>query len=252
MSDTAAATGASAPIQLASEDARDKLKETTGRTFTIYQLKDGDETRDYRFRSLQELAATQLAVDARNYEVTYAAALADGVSPESLYYTFNMDRPRDFTGHSLSVSDVVVLDNGGEMIAFYVDDRGFQELPGFAAGQQQMQQTQAATQRSALQSPIKAAEMTAGQNPDMTGGTPNSTPTVAEREARTRCGRPISPGEPAGTIESEQQTDPRFGQGEGRARPSVREQMRQMREAPAPQGRPAPTLAHSRETGGRA
>ena len=44
---------------------------------------------------------------------------------------FNIQRPADFTGHSLSVSDVVVLNDGSTVKAYYVDSIGFAELPDF-------------------------------------------------------------------------------------------------------------------------
>ena len=81
-------------------------------TFAIYQLKDGEETRDYRFEPLDRLRAVGLDVQRDNYELVYSAPLADGESLEDIYRRFNIDHPADFTGHSLSISDIVVLRNG--------------------------------------------------------------------------------------------------------------------------------------------
>ena len=50
---------------------------------------------------------------------------------EQLYERFNLDRPEDFHGHSLSVSDVIVLKHGAEIRSYYTDSFGFQELPDF-------------------------------------------------------------------------------------------------------------------------
>ena len=87
----------------------------TGRddTFSIYQLKDGDETRDYRFEPYDRLQAAGLAVDRANYELVYTASLAPGTSLDDIFTRFNIDHPKDFKGHSLSVSDVVVLHQDG-------------------------------------------------------------------------------------------------------------------------------------------
>lgn len=100
-------------------------------TFSIYQLKGGDETRDYRFEPYDRLQTTGLAVDAANYELTYTAPLESGMSLEGIFERFNLDRPADFTGHSLSVSDVVVLHQDGQDTAHYVDSFGYKEVPEF-------------------------------------------------------------------------------------------------------------------------
>lgn len=113
-----------------------------GDTFTIYQLKDDDETRDLRFEPLDRLEKAGLAVALANYDKVYAAPLAVDVTLEKIYFTFNMDRPEDFKGHSLSVSDVVVFNRDGKETAFYVDGggKGFQELPGFLTPKEQTQE----------------------------------------------------------------------------------------------------------------
>ena len=105
----------------------------TGRddTFSIYQLKDGDETRDYRFEPYDRLQAAGLAVDRANYELVYTAPLAPGTSLDDIFTRFNIDHPKDFKGHSLSVSDVVVLHQGGQDTAHYVDRGDFKQVPEF-------------------------------------------------------------------------------------------------------------------------
>jgi antirestriction protein ArdC len=112
-------------------------QQSQGDTFTIYQLKDGDETRDIRFEPLTALTAAGLAVEMANYDKTYTAPLAEGATLEKIYFTLNMDKPEDFKGHALSVSDVVVMNRDGKETAFYVDGKGFQELPNFLAPKEQ-------------------------------------------------------------------------------------------------------------------
>jgi hypothetical protein len=102
-----------------------------GDSFTIYQLKDGDETRDIRFEPYNKLLAAGLVIDPANYDKTYSAPLDNSMTLDKLYFAFNMNRPEDFTGHSLSISDVIVLNKDGKETAFYVDSRGFQETPEF-------------------------------------------------------------------------------------------------------------------------
>ena len=100
-------------------------------TFSIYQLKDGDETRDYRFEPYDRLQAAGLAVDRANYELVYTAPLVPGTSLDDIFTRFNIDHPKDFKGHSLSVSDVVVLHQNGQDTAHYVDRGDFKQVPEF-------------------------------------------------------------------------------------------------------------------------
>ena len=102
-----------------------------GDTFAIYQLKGGPETRDYRFEAYESLQEAGLAVDRQNYDLVYTAPLDGKTTLEDIYRTFNLDRPADFTGHSLSVSDVVVLTRSGKEEAHYCDSFGFTPVPEF-------------------------------------------------------------------------------------------------------------------------
>ena len=130
----------------------------TGRddTFSIYQLGDGDETRDYRFEPYDRLQAAGLAVDRANYELVYTAPLAPGTSLDDIFTRFNIDHPKDFKGHSLSVSDVVVLHQGGQDTAHYVDRGDFKQIPEFLQEKQPQREN-----------PLKAAEQTTEQNYNM-------------------------------------------------------------------------------------
>lgn len=99
--------------------------------YGIFQLKHNDENRDIRFMSHDFLQKSGKGIDRENYELVYTAPLTEGVTLEGLYEKFNMHRPEDFTGHSLSVSDVVVLHQKGENTSHYVDSFGFTEVPEF-------------------------------------------------------------------------------------------------------------------------
>ena len=70
-------------------------------------------------------------MDKANYMEVYAAPLTAGTTLEDIYRTFNVDHPADFKGHSLSVSDVVVLHQNGQDTAHYCDSVGFQQVPEF-------------------------------------------------------------------------------------------------------------------------
>ena len=107
-------------------------------TFSIYQIKGGDGTRDLRFEPYDRLQAAGNVVDRANYELVYSAPLAPGTSLEDIYTRFNIDHPKDFKGHSLSVSDVVVLHQDGQDAAHYVDSFGYKEVPEFLQEQKQL------------------------------------------------------------------------------------------------------------------
>ena len=100
-------------------------------TFSIYQLKSGNETLDYRFEPLDAIRSNGLSVKPENYELVYTAPLTEKDSLESIYTRFNIDRPADFKGHSLSVSDIVVLHQDGKDTAHYCDRFGFSQVPEF-------------------------------------------------------------------------------------------------------------------------
>ena len=115
-----------------------KTAEQDKDTFSIYQLKNSDETRDLRFEPYDRLQATGNVVDKANYELVYSAELTPGTSLEDIYTRFNIDHPKDFKGHSLSVSDVVVLHQNGQDAAHYVDSFGYKNVPEFLQEQKQL------------------------------------------------------------------------------------------------------------------
>lgn len=109
--------------------------------FIIYQLRDHESTHDHRFLSMSQLQAAGLAMERANYAPAYTADISDARSMtipamlEDIFYRFNMERPEDFYGHSLSVSDIVALKVDGTVSVYYVDRFGFQELHGFLSDQ---------------------------------------------------------------------------------------------------------------------
>ena len=115
-----------------------KTAEQDKDTYSIYQLKHGDETRDLRFEPYDRLQVTGNVVDKANYELIYSAELTPGTSLEDIYTRFNIDHPKDFKGHSLSVSDVVVLHQDGQDTAHYVDSFGYKSVPEFLQEQKQL------------------------------------------------------------------------------------------------------------------
>jgi|GEM_PF-1672039 len=98
--------------------------------FGIYQVKR-DLTREYAFESLERLQVRGLSVDRNHYDLVYLDDLNPSATLDDIYEQFNINHPGDYTGRSLSVSDIVVIRKDGETKAHYVDDFGFQEIPDF-------------------------------------------------------------------------------------------------------------------------
>ena len=110
---------------------REPRTDIEGDKFSIYQLKDDESLRYIRFEGLERLQKEGGKVDRDNYNLVYEEELKPGTTLDDLYYQFNMEHPADFRGHSMSVSDIVVLHQGDEDKAFYVDRFGFTEVPEF-------------------------------------------------------------------------------------------------------------------------
>ena len=116
------------------------------RSYQIYQLKDTNENKDVRFCGLDEMKRQAGPVNVNRYDAVYAGDMPPGMDLESLYLRFNTNTPDDFRGHSLSISDVIVVSSDSYRRAYYVDVFGFSELPSFFVGQEREQST-AATSR---------------------------------------------------------------------------------------------------------
>ena len=183
-------------------------------TFSIYQLKQGDETRDFRFEPYDRLQAAGNVVDKTNYELVYSAELTLGTSLEDIYTRFNIDHPKDFKGHSLSVSDVVVLHQDGQDAAHYVDSFGYKEVPEFLQEQ---------TQQPEKINPLKHVEDTIEQNDNNFDGIINNTPTVDELEAKVKAGETISLVDLANAVKADKE---RGKEAKPEKKPSIRAQLR--------------------------
>lgn len=148
-------------------------------SMAIYQLRR-DAPVELRFASLGRLAASP---DPANYEAIYTREVYPdddtGRILENFYYIFNDERPGDFVGHSLSVSDIVALKQDGKVSYHYCDSMGFQELPAFQKPENY----------------LKAAEMSMEDDYGMIDGIINNgpkQPTVADLEAQVKAGMSIS------------------------------------------------------------
>ena len=212
------------------EDVRERAEQTLARrsadqpeqdTFSIYQVPAGPQGRDFRYRPYEELQAAGLTVDRKNYALVYTAPLDKKTTLEDIYRTFNADdRPAGFRGHSLSVSDVVVVNRGGKEEAHYCDSIGFTPVPEFMR-----------------ESPIKTAEMSTEQNYNMIDGTLNNAPSMGELEARAKAGEQISLFDVAEAAKAEdkkpKQTCPASKTAQRQKKPSIRAQLKAAKEEQA-------------------
>ena len=171
----------------------------------IYQLRR-DAPVELRFANLGSLAAPP---DPANYEAIYTREVYPdddtGRILENFYYIFNDERPGDFVGHSLSVSDIVALKQDGKVSYHYCDSMGFQELPAFQKPENY----------------LKAAEMSMEDDYGMIDGIINNgpkQPTVADLEAQVKAGMSISLMDLAAAAHRERDA--------GERKPSVLEQLK--------------------------
>ena len=112
-------------------DVGAKLSALVEPRYGIFQLKGGEELRDYRFESADSLKKHGLYIDRENYDRVYRGRLREGETLEDIYRRFNIDHPEDFRGHSLSVSDIICVKSNGTTAAYYVDTVGFTRVPDF-------------------------------------------------------------------------------------------------------------------------
>ena len=162
-------------------------------SFAIYQLRDNDDTVQLHYMNSEYLEKKGLSIQKENYAAVYAGDLDRRGDTQDklneLYETFNIRRPEDFRGHSLSVSDIVALKQNGVVSCHYVDSWGFKELPGFLKPENY----------------LKNAEMAMEDDYGMIDGIINNGPrkTVAELEEQAKTGTPISLLELAQAVQRE-------------------------------------------------
>ena len=123
------------------QDSAEKINETllfhgeSGR-FAIYQMDTGGE-HTYQFMGFESVQELGYSIKGKDYKMVYVAPWLPTITLNDIFERFNINRPDDFHGHSLSVSDVIVINRTTEIKAFYVDSFGFEELPDFV--QQRME-----------------------------------------------------------------------------------------------------------------
>ena len=137
--------------------------------YEIYQLTADPANAKLLFTSYDRVHADGMTINRSNYELKYSAPLTPDTTLDSIYDQFNINRPADFTGHSLTVSDIVVLHRNRQDTAHYVDSIGFADVPEFLTEQTQANVFQRNTppERDVFEgnSPAERAEL-AASNPD--------------------------------------------------------------------------------------
>lgn len=122
-------------LELIKQKRERAFLDSPGDAYAIYQLKRDDATADLRFMNSEYLQKNGVEPQYENYELVYTGALTKDGSQieklEDLYRIFNVEHPHDFSGHSLSVSDIVALKQAGVVSYHYVDSIGYKELTNF-------------------------------------------------------------------------------------------------------------------------
>lgn len=169
-------------------DVHRHFLEAPGDAYAVMQLK-GSAPAELRYTGLNYLSQPP---SPGNYDILYTGPIVrtqdQAVTLENLFEIFNRNRPADFTGHSLSVSDIVALKQDGVVSYHYCDSVGFQELPGFMS-----------------ENYLKAAETSLEDDYSMIDGIINNgqKPTVSDLEQQVKNGQSISPMDLVGAIQQE-------------------------------------------------
>ena len=103
----------------------------TRRTFGIYQIKDDSPGENYAFMNMSFIESHGMQIKKEDYKLVYVGELSGNMSLDDIFEKFNIDRPEDFRGHSLSVSDIIVLNDGKKVTAHFVDSISFEQLDSF-------------------------------------------------------------------------------------------------------------------------
>lgn len=104
-----------------------------GDRYAIYHVDEGTPGKQHLFMNMAMVNEDGITIDAANYKCVYSGRLHENEKLDDLYAVFNDNPPADYKAHSMSVSDVIITNRGGDMQAYYVDRFGFAELPDFAA-----------------------------------------------------------------------------------------------------------------------
>jgi hypothetical protein len=215
-----------------------ELLHDTGNRFGIYQISDGiDEARNFRFASMRELETHGLTVDRANYDLVYTAPFTERVEflsdrypvLNNIYSTFNSEHPADYTGRSVSVSDVIVLRYNGDMSTHFVDSAGFVELDNYAFfGEEPVKPQTVETSAPAIQPALSQVETSSGEH---------TVASVAELEADVKAGKVISLSDLTKAVQAERK--PEFNNNSApKTKPNLMERLEQGKQKASQHGQP--------------
>ena len=223
------------------QDYEKAFLDNPGDSFVIYQLRDSDDTARLHFMNYEYLEKKGLSVQKKNYAAVYAGNLDRRGDTQDrlneLYETFNIRRPEDFRGHSLSVSDIIALKQHGVISCYYVDTVGFKEVPDFLQPENY----------------LKNAEMAMEDDYGMIDDIINNGPrkTVAELKEQSKTGTPISLLELAQAVQREGEEKRRAQQPTSKEapdkKPSILAKLKAQPAADTPSLKSAPKRSAERE-----
>ena len=175
------------------ELAAEKTAEQDTDRYTIYQIREGSPAGVFEFMGMDYIRQKGMEIRPEDYQKVYVGALVPGTTLEDLYIQFNGPKmPEDFTGHSLSVSDIVVVHKDGEDHAYYVDRFGYEEVPEFLAP---MQAQEKDAQEKAAETGTKQADTEkteAARTGTIIPEKLDAAPKKAEETARTAHSKDVS------------------------------------------------------------
>lgn len=120
--------------------------DATNSRYAIYQLDPNSNGDDKRFMNMDYIRSHGGEIIGDEYSLIYSGVLSSQETLDSLYQRFNINHPQGYTGHSLSVSDVILLNRDGQVQAYFVDSFGFSKLPDFVRQRQEMMEPKESVQ----------------------------------------------------------------------------------------------------------
>ena len=161
--------------------------------FTIWQIREGSPADAFEFMGMDYIRQKGMEIRPEDYREVYVGALVPGTTLEDLYVQFNVPKmPEDFTGHSLSVSDIVVIHKNGEDHAFYVDRFDYEEVPEFLAPVQTQEKTVQAEAAETDSKQAEAGKAEAARADTVIPEKADAAPQKTEEAAKTASSKDVS------------------------------------------------------------
>lgn len=134
-------------------------------SYEIWQIKHTDKNINFMYMGLDYLRKHDLAVDLSRYQRVYAAPMEAGKTLKDLYTQFNIFKPDDFQGRSMSTSDIVILYDKDEATPYYCDINGFTDVSEFVTLQDIFRESERANAREGKKPSVRLRLKAARQKP---------------------------------------------------------------------------------------